>query len=432
MISSQRNQTKNDSRMETSYPKDDFNASITKRKKVHQNFKTNKYNDVKNMTNNENKKNKTRQRTKKNYRKKTVPYTASFERRKHPSSLYRREQEPFSIVLLKVGTTIMFLSFSVYMIHIINSLFSNTSTNSIRKRDNVSIKKPKITKTPPWNENSTIPHLNNSLDTSLFSHDIFGRIESHFQNLPKTKYNITNINKDHEHLFWFKINTLSEKFISYYGGLESARYLTQNIISLPQTNKFNSSLPLSANSSNSSSTSSTSLSSLQAKQYTLSLQGLAERMLLSKSQNRPFRIGFTGYNAVTARGNIHLESFTYFFSDILQDPIFQLLQIPVDVINVGMANISPFPYGWCLNEMLITDDKPNNSVESNTKKMLDVIMLDVSLSKNIHGVEAILRNAAQLYGNPIIIWRDIPIQKDENDFHPKMKEIHARKDILER
>ena len=74
-------------------------------------------------------------------------------------------------------------------------------------------------------------------------------------------------------------------------------------------------------------------------------------MIKSKEQNKPFKVSFAGSSATTGRGNYFDESFPSVFAGILTQPL-HTIHIDLEVYNAAVADVSTFPYGWCLTNFL--------------------------------------------------------------------------------
>jgi hypothetical protein len=79
-----------------------------------------------------------------------------------------------------------------------------------------------------------------------------------------------------------------------------------------------------------------------------SLDATAQRMVQAAQENRPFVIAFSGYSITVGRGNFLNQSFPFVLEQVLQQPIQNILGIPLIVRNAAIGGIPSFPYGFYL------------------------------------------------------------------------------------
>jgi hypothetical protein len=146
-----------------------------------------------------------------------------------------------------------------------------------------------------------------------------------------------------------------------------------------------------------------------------SIDATAQRMVQAAQAGRPFVMAFSGYSVTVGRGNFFNQSFPFEVQRILNQPMQQLLGIPLVVRNGAIGGIPSFPYGFCLEHFLGTDP--------------DVISWDYSMNegpKDASVLEAFLRQAAQQLPN-----RPMMIVLDQNPIRMQLLQDYADKGWLE-
>lgn len=146
-----------------------------------------------------------------------------------------------------------------------------------------------------------------------------------------------------------------------------------------------------------------------------SLDATALRMVQAAKENRPFVMAFSGYSITVGRGNFFNQSFPFVLERVLQEPIRNILGIPLVVRNAAIGGIPSFPYGFCLDHFLGADP--------------DVIGWDYSMNEGPRDssvLEAFIRQASQqLRKRPMII------MLDRNAQRTKLLEQYASSGYLE-
>lgn len=146
-----------------------------------------------------------------------------------------------------------------------------------------------------------------------------------------------------------------------------------------------------------------------------SMDATAQRMVDAARAGRPLVMAFSGYSITVGRGNFFNQSFPFEVQRILQEPIKQLLGIPLVVRNGAIGGIPSFPYGFCLEHFLGTDP--------------DIISWDYSMNegpKDSSVLEAFVRQAAQQLPK-----RPMMIVLDQNAARMKLLEDYTSKGLLQ-
>jgi len=164
------------------------------------------------------------------------------------------------------------------------------------------------------------------------------------------------------------LRELRKQFAELYGGENAARaILHRGIISFP---------------------------SIKSDNTPEGLRNTARRIFKAKKEKKPFQLSFAGSSAVAGIGNYLEQTFPSVLAHILTEPM-QLLGVELEVRNAAIADISSFPYGWCLDNYMGDD--------------VDVISWDVSLmnrADTTSAFEAYLRRAVSLDSSPMVIVRE--------------------------
>lgn len=384
--------------------------------------------------------------------------------------LYQYEDEPFSRIVLKVGSTLFLFCMMAFIVYQIVSFFGSFSNEM---KDSSSLRQPvgtgsggklgamELSDTITTKENiliddiilehhednsTSLTHIdgdqevekygNSSSDSSQFVQDfefnlpVNKTIEHHpvyqLLDLYSTSSSFNNKNESQDEMmaetktknskFWELANEYQERFKSVYGGLNASQYLLNEFIdfySPPSSIITNKTV------------------GKQQQQYQPYLD-LINKIYNAKKHKRTFRIAFTGYNAITGRGNAYKKSTSFFLQEKLK-PLYDIVsQESIEIVNVAQADISPFPYGWCLKDILSSSS--SSSTTTLSTPIWDVIFID--FSRNEPGFEPFLRNVASIsYDNkPVIILYDINLTNDDDNdtISGTTSQTKKKKAIIER
>lgn len=124
------------------------------------------------------------------------------------------------------------------------------------------------------------------------------------------------------------------------------------------------------------------------------LQNTARRIFNSKNENKPFKMSFAGSGAIAGYGNYLKQTFPSVIVDILTEPMGKL-GVELEIRNAAVADISSFPYGWCLENFMGEE--------------VDVVSWDTSLSNRADtdaAFEAYLRRVITMDSSPMLIIRE--------------------------
>lgn len=277
----------------------------------------------------------------------------SFSQRSLRPSLYsrrREREEPFHILFLKVGSTILALSTLFYIV-VIRS-FSRPSNDGIPYREHLLVKHNELDFKQEDNKVMILPTFTLSAKSE---HDAFGIAD---------KY-LSNVNDDAPKEILQFLNAadqLRQEFSNRYGGELSARALLER--SLVVLNNSN------ADGSN----------------------ALAFRIQQARQEDGVLNMAFGGGSAVAGNGNFFHQSFPFVMESILKDPL-ELLGLLFRVTNGAVEHASSFPYTWCKRNFL--------------GDHVDVASLDFG-SMSIQQLETVIRNMVGTEQNPtpILVFRD--------------------------
>lgn len=146
-----------------------------------------------------------------------------------------------------------------------------------------------------------------------------------------------------------------------------------------------------------------------------SLDATARRMVEASQANRPFVVAFSGYSITVGRGNFLNQSFPFVMEKVLQQPMQNILGIPLVVRNAAIGGIPSFPYGFCLEHFLGADP--------------DVIGWDYSMNEGARDssvLEAFIRQATQQLPK-----RPMLIMLDRNAARTKLLEQYSNQGYLQ-
>lgn len=303
----------------------------------------------------------------------TFHFTMTSLRRKRPRalrpSLYannRQAEEPFLLLCIKVGSTILACCAAAYLAVGVFVSRKQSVTN-FNYREHLLVK-PSSQNTLDTKENEK----NNDLPTfTLFSkseHDAFGIAEQYLSTAKDDAP--TQVLQ-----FIDAAESLRQEFSALYGGESSARALLErSIVVLKKT------------SSNDESNSTTVTSALARSIHTAQGSGVLS-------------MAFGGSSAVAGYGNFYHQSFPFIVENCIKEAL-ELLGVSLRITNNAVEHTAIFPYTWCQKNYLGDD--------------ANVAMLDFG-TMSIQQFESVLRNmlAGSRREAPIIlVFRD-SIQANE-------------------
>ena len=120
----------------------------------------------------------------------------------------------------------------------------------------------------------------------------------------------------------------------------------------------------------------------------------ARRIFHARSSKMSFKISFAGSSAVAGYGNYLKQTFPSVIAGILTEPI-EKLGMVLEVRNAAIADIASFPYGWCLDNFM--------------GKEVDVVSWDSSLMNRADtdaAFESYLRRIVSMESSPMLIVRE--------------------------
>lgn len=138
------------------------------------------------------------------------------------------------------------------------------------------------------------------------------------------------------------------------------------------------------------------------------------RDLQQQQQNgkRPiFSVVVLGSSAAAGSGNYFEQSYAFVLENLMA-PLFQALNMDLQVQNLALEHTSEFPSLWCSRHYLL---------QQNHQKMPDLVVWDYGLTSRPEGFEAFLRNMASWKGSdgrsPFLMVRDtkIPNNNEHRD-----------------
>ena len=180
--------------------------------------------------------------------------------------------------------------------------------------------------------------------------------------------------------FWQAADSLRKKFAQAYGGENAARALLERGLTTGTTN-----------------TTAKNKTAATATAATIppDLMQTACRIQQATDEQRPFRMAFGGYSVTAGRGNHFTQSFPLVLEKQLHTVFNLLLGIPFKVKNAAIGGCPALPYGWCMSNFW--------------GLQADVVSWDYSMNEAggvAEGLEAYLRHALQLPNRPALIVKD--------------------------
>lgn len=178
-----------------------------------------------------------------------------------------------------------------------------------------------------------------------------------------------------------KASALRKEFIDLFGGENAARYILQT-----STSTFESAMHEQEGTID------------RSIQVPLAVRRLAERLIASKTAERPFKMAFGGYSVTAGRGNRFEQSYPFVIQRLLEGPIKDLGIPDLVVRNAALGGAPSFPYGWCLENFLGVDP--------------DVVSWGFAMNEaNVgggitEGLEGYLRRAVVMKNSPMLLVED--------------------------